>query len=185
MSALTDELLIGLTNDAIREATNAASDNAWFVRRTVSLTLNSPPATTTMPAEVKRLYRLEREACPGDYIDWTLVRRDDTGALVILPTCGDSVIAHYHAIEDELVDLLDETSFPWQHEELIVAMVLVRLAETQGNDQLLQLLIERKERLLRVFKRDCLYYERMRKDPIKPITSRETWAGSLRRARWL
>lgn len=177
MTEANDELLLALTNDAIRHADTIAGDNAYYLRHRVSLTTNAPPAVTTMPAVVKRLYRLERDACPGSYVEWTFVRHDDSGNTVILANEAAAVSAHYHEVPAELVSDLDESPFPWQHEELIVTMVLVRLAQTFGSEELLALLTERQERLLSVFKRDCLRYESQRHESITTIQSRESWGS--------
>jgi flagellar biosynthesis regulator FlbT len=184
VSNVNDEMMLALTNDAIREAHNVAGDNAYYLRRTVELTTQAPPAVTTLPAEVRRLYRLERTACPGSYVEWTFVRHDTANNTVILAECGEAVIAHHHIIEPDLVTDADETSFPWQHEELIVTMVMLRLAELDGSEQLLALLSERKEQLMNVFKRDCLLYERQRCEVMSTMYSRESWAQQVGGGCW-
>jgi hypothetical protein len=177
----TNELLVALTNDALREATNAAGDNAYYLRQTVTVALNAPPAVTTMPAAVKRLYKLERQGCPGSYIEWDHIRHDDSGNMVILAECGETVTAHYHEALTEITTDMSESQFPWMHEELIVVMVMQKLAETNGSDQKAALLMELKEELLGIFVRDCMFYERQRFDTMSTMYSRESWASQLER----
>lgn len=181
MSNVNDEMMLALTNDAIREANNVAGDNAYYLRRTVALSTLAPPSVTTLPPEIRRLYRLERTSCPGSYVEWTFVRHDTDNNMVILAECGAAVLAHHHIIEPDLVTDASETSFPWQHEELIVTMVLLRLAEIDGSEQLLALLSERKQQLMSVFKRDCLRYERQRAEQMSTMYSRESWATQIAR----
>lgn len=174
------EVLLDLTNSALREAIAAAGDNAYFLRKTTTLTTNAPPTVTTMPSDVKRLYRLEATFSPGFYIEWSLVRHDTSGNMVIVADSATEVIAHYRQGVTDLVNIMDTTPFPWEHEELITTMVQVRLAETHGPEQLLALLQERKARLMLAYQRDCERYERMRHEPMGTIyATRDEWATGL------
>lgn len=179
MSGISDELMLQFINASLREVFNLVGDQAWFLRRTTQMVLNEPPAVTTMPAVVKRLYRLERTDIAGTFIDWTFIRHSDAGELVILPRCGGTVIAHYLDIPEDLVTATEPTPFPYEHNELLMVSTSVKVAESVGNAALQQILLRRKERLLAIFRRDCQRYERMRKGAVAVIESRAGWATSM------
>ncbi len=176
-----NSVIDGFINDSLREIFNTIGDNAYFLRKTVAVTLSGYPSTTTMPAAVKRLYRLETSSAPGQPIHWTFVKHDTDGYLVILTHYSGDVTAHYLTIPDDLSADGDTTLLPTEHGELCVVLACKRLAESVGNEVLTGLLMSDIEVLLRALKRDCLRYGGMRHESLQTIWNRGLvgpWAGT-------
>ena len=163
-------LLDAFINDALREIYNTLGDNAYFLRKTQSVTVSQYPAVTTMPSNVKRLYRLEDEGvAPGYPIDWTFVRHDSSGNMVIVTRCSGTFTAHYLEYPVDLVADGDTAAVPTEHGELVVVLACRRLAESVGNFQLAQLLAAEMEGLVRSLKRDCLRFGGQRHEALQSI----------------
>lgn len=165
-----NSLLDAFINDALREIYNTLGDNAYFLRKTQSVTVSQYPAVTTMPAGVKRLYRLEDEGvAPGYPIPWNFVRHDSSGNMVIVTRVSGTFTAHYLEYPADLALDADTCAVPTEHGELVVVLTCKRLAEAVGNFQLAQLLSNEMEGLVRSIKRDCLRYSGQRHEPLQSI----------------
>lgn len=164
-----NSVIDGFINDSLREIFNTLGDNAYFLRKTVSVTLTGYPSTTTMPAAVKRLYRLERADQPGQPIPWTFASHDSSGYVVIVTGYSGAVTAHYLDVPADLAADGDTTLLPAEHGELCVVLTCKRMAESVGNANLTAILLGDIDVLLRALKRDCLRYGGMRHESLQTI----------------
>lgn len=177
MSDVPTAFVNDIINDALREVYNLAGDAAFFLRRTMDVTVAYPPETTTLSPVIRRLYKLERLTLPGQFVDWTLIQHDSIGQMVISAAEGGTFRAHYIDFPADLVTDDDRAMVPWQHAELVVVAACRRLAESVGNVVVSQSLAREYAVLSKVFKRDCLRYDGQRHEPLTTTASRSTWAA--------
>lgn len=164
-----DEILDLQINYSLRELYNTVGDNAYFLRKTGTINISGPDTATTLPVNMRRLYRLELESeDAGHDIDWTLLRYDTDGALIIRTAVqGSNITAHYLDTPIELVDPADVMALPDEYAELAVVGACKRLAEPVANIRYTQSLTSDFDRLWTLFKRDCLRHEGQRHEGLR------------------
>lgn len=173
MSEVSETLLTRLINESLREIFNLLGDNAYFLRKTQTLTVAAYPSTTTLPVEMSRLYKLEPSYRPGSAVDWRLIRKDPTGGTIIQADIAGTYVAHYLEIPADLSASTDTTALPPEHLEVLIVSVCRRLAQQVGNAALIQTYQAEESRLLGVLRRDCQKFDGMRHDAL--IMSRSQW----------
>ena len=162
---ITDEQMDLFINDAIREIYNTLGDNAWFLRRSETLTMSTTyPGTLTLPRKVKRLIRVDRSAFPGSPVKIKGLTYTDQGRLqvTLMDYSGGPFVAHYILLPKDLEQDSDTTLIPWDHIELIVMLTCKRLAESGGNAAIASYYAGETQRLWQYAKRDALRYDRIR-----------------------
>lgn len=177
MSDVPTAVVNNAVNDALREAYNTVGDEAYFLRRTMTVTLSEPPLATELPVAIRRLARLERIQFPGMDIPWSLVSTSTTGQLSIVAQEGGNFTAHYLDYPSELVTDDDVSPLPPQHAELVVVMACRRLAQSVGNASVAAILEREVAVLSKVFRRDCQRYNGQRHEALHTYASRSTWAA--------
>lgn len=162
---ITDEQMDLFINDAIREIYNTLGDNAWFLRRSETLTMTTTyPGTLTLPRKVKRLIRVDRSAFPGSPVKIKGLTYTDQGRLqvTLMDYSGGPFVAHYLLLPKDLEQDNDTTLIPWDHIELIVMLTCKRLAESGGNAAIASYYAGETQRLWQYAKRDAMRYDRIR-----------------------
>ena len=155
-------------NYSLREIYNEIGDNAWFLRTTGTFTLNGPDAFTTMPPNVRRIYRIEDENLrPGRDIDFNLHRYEDDGSLTVTNEFPGTFTVHYLDIPLDLVGDADTMLLPDEHSELVVVGTCRRIAESVGNVAFVQSLMADYARLWKNLKRECLAHEGQRHEGLR------------------
>lgn len=155
-------------NDSLREVVNTIGDNAWFVRRVETATLDSGafPATIVLDAQINRLLRIESSAYPGRALVWKGINHTSNlrTQITLHETAPGPYLVHFIQLVRDLVDDTDIASVPMQYIELVVMLTCKRLSECGGNANMSTYYAAETERLWRYVKRDCLRYDRMRQE---------------------
>jgi hypothetical protein len=163
-----DSLLLVYINYALRHIYNKVGDTAWFLRKTGEFAVNGKRQETLMPANVRRLYRLELESLsPGRDIDWRLLRYDADRALVIETACPGTFTGHFLDIPVDLVLDADVMALPDEHVELAVMLACRRIAISVGNIAFSQSLLADLPRLWKNLKRDMGRYAGQRHEGMR------------------
>lgn len=178
MIDVSDTMLTAFINDALREIYHYVGDEAYFIRKTIAVSVAQPPNKTTLPSAIKRLYRLEVPHAPTENTPWTLLYHDSNGDMVITAERGGEHIAHYLVLPPDLAAPTDTTALPPHHIELLVVAVCRRLAAAVGNAALLETYIRDTDRLMSILKRDCMKFSGQRHEAL--TVSRQSWAQSER-----
>ena len=164
-SSSTNDQIDVFINDALREFLNTVGDNAWFLRRMETLTMDGAyPGTLNLPRKIKRLISIESVSCPGQQIVWKGLGYTDQGRLQVTlhDYSGSSYVAHFIVLPEDLEKDNDLCLVPRDYIELIVVLACKRLAESGGNAQVAGYYAAEVERLYKYVKRNMQTFDRMR-----------------------
>lgn len=189
---LTNPQVNGYLNDALRHLYNVAGDNAWFLRQIDSVSITgSPGQTTTLPAHIRRVYRVEKTTEPGLDLPNFVVGYSNEGRtqLVLSQHAAGTYNIHHFLYPLDLSADEDMCVVPPEYIELVILYACKRAAETAGNVDHAAIFNAEVAMLEPVMKRDLVRYDRPRKpavtsryeaEPFGPVSLRN-WERSFDR----
>jgi len=165
-------------NDSYQEIVRTLGDNAWFMRRAESATLDSGafPNTIVLDANVSRVMRIESAAYPGKQLVWKGISHTSNlrTQITLHDYCPGPFIVHFMQLPQKLVVDTDVVVIPDQYTELLILLTCKRLSECIGNANLAMYYSAECARIWKDVKRDCLRYDRMRQEAMTAADGYDT-----------